>query len=144
MSICGFSVQLLSAFLDVICKLHINYALSHNCHRIFLSIWVSDFCFFDQHISLSKFQSSFCSKRVRGGGGCTGDHNAQEYLEEVQQQLKKKQQHSETMMPARWKRPINQAEHIARERQRRDNMTNRFSTLETLLPSGPKVTTTMM
>jgi hypothetical protein len=47
-------------------------------------------------------------------------------------------------MPAQWKQPINQAEHIARERQRRDNMTSRFSTLETLLPSGPKVTTTMM
>jgi hypothetical protein len=46
--------------------------------------------------------------------------------------------------PARWKRPIDQAKHIARERQQRDNMTNRFSMLETLLPLGPKVTTTMM
>jgi len=88
---CGFRVQLLSAFLDVVCKLHINYALSHNCRRIFLSIWVSDFCFFDQHISLSKFQSSFCSKRVHGGGGGSGDHNAQGFLEEVQQQFRKKQ-----------------------------------------------------
>ncbi len=92
MSICGFRVQLLSAFLDVVCKLHINYVLSHNCRRIFLTIWVSNFCFFDQHISLSEFQSFFCSKRVRGGtGGGSGDHNAQEFLEEVQQQFRKKQ-----------------------------------------------------
>jgi len=62
-SICGFRVQLRSAFLDVVCKLHINYVLSHNCRRIFLSIWVSNFCFFDQHISLSEFQSFFCSKK---------------------------------------------------------------------------------
>jgi len=48
---------------------------------------VSDFCFFDQHISLSEFQSSFCNKKVRGGGGGSGDHNAQEFLEEVQQQF---------------------------------------------------------
>ncbi|KAH8957073.1 hypothetical protein BDL97_07G073500 [Sphagnum fallax] len=34
-------------------------------------------------LSLSEFQSSFCSKRVRGGGGGSGDHNAQEFLEEV-------------------------------------------------------------
>jgi hypothetical protein len=95
-----FRVQLLSAFLDVVCKLHINYVLLHNCRRIFLSIWVSDFCFFDQHISLSKFQSFFCSKRVRGGGGGSGDHNAQEFLEEVQQQFRKKQQRSETTTPA--------------------------------------------
>jgi len=46
---------------------------------------VSDFCFFDQHISLLEFQSSFCSKRVHGCGGGSGDHNAQEFLEEVQQ-----------------------------------------------------------
>ncbi len=46
---------------------------------------MSDFCLFDQHISLSEFQSSFCSKRVRGGGGGSGDHTAQEFLEEVQQ-----------------------------------------------------------
>jgi hypothetical protein len=84
-------------------------------------------------------------KRARGGGGGGGgDHNAQEFLEEVQQQFRKKQQRSETTTSARWKRPIDQAEHIARERQRRDNMTSRFSTLETLLPPGPKVTTTMM
>jgi hypothetical protein len=85
-------------------------------------------------------------KRARGGGGGggSGDHNAQEFLEEVQQQFRKKQQRSETTTSARWKRPIDQAEHIARERQRRDNMTSRFSTLETLLPPGPKVTTTMM
>ncbi len=44
---------------------------------------MSDFCFFDQHISLSEFQSSFC--RVCGGGGGSRDHNAQEFLEEVQQ-----------------------------------------------------------
>jgi hypothetical protein len=81
----AFFSQFLFAFLDVVCKLHINYALSQNCRRIFLSIWVSDFCFFDQHISLSEFQSSFCSKRVCGGGGGSGDHNAQEFLEEVQQ-----------------------------------------------------------
>jgi hypothetical protein len=105
---------------------------------------VTDFCFFDQHIFLLEFQSSFCSKRVRGGGGGSGDHNAQEFLEEVQQQFRKKQQRSETTTPAQWKWPIDQAEHIARERQRRDNMTSRFSTLETLLPPGPKVTTTMM
>jgi hypothetical protein len=83
-------------------------------------------------------------KRARGGGGGSADHNAQEFLEEVQQQFRKKQQRSETTTSARWKRPIDQAEHIARERQRRDNMTSRFSTLETLLPPGPKVTTTMM
>jgi hypothetical protein len=85
-------------------------------------------------------------KRARGGGGGGGsaDHNAQGFLEEVQQQFRKKQQRSETTTSARWKRPIDQAEHIARERQRRDNMTSRFSTLETLLPLGPKVTTTMM
>ncbi|CAK9861032.1 unnamed protein product [Sphagnum jensenii] len=78
-------------------------------------------------------------KRVRGGGGGgSADHNAQEFLEEVQQQFRKKQQRSETTTSARWKRPIDQAEHIARERQRRDNMTSRFSTLETLLPPGPK------
>ncbi len=80
-------------------------------------------------------------KRARGG---SADHNAQEFLEEVQQQFRKKQQCSETTTSARWKRPIDQAEHIARERQRRDNMTSRFFTLETLLPPGPKVTTTMM
>jgi len=105
---------------------------------------VSDFCFFDQHISLSEFQSSFCSKRVRGGGGGSGNHNAQEFMEEVQQQFRNKQQRSKTTTPTRWKRPIDQVEHIARERQQRDNMTSRFSTLETLLPPGPKVTTTMM
>jgi hypothetical protein len=82
-------------------------------------------------------------KRARGGGSASADHNAQEFLEEVQQQFRKKQQRSETTTSARWKRPIDQAEHIARERQRRDNMTSRFSTLETLLPPGPKVTTTM-
>jgi hypothetical protein len=76
---------------------------------------VSNFCFFDQHISLSEFQSSFCSNKVRGGGGGTRDHNAQEFLEEVQQQFKKKQQRSETTTPTRWKRPIDQVEHIARE-----------------------------
>jgi hypothetical protein len=81
-------------------------------------------------------------KRARRGG--SADHNAQGFLEEVQQQFRKKQQRSETTTSARWKRPIDQAEHIARERQRRDNMTSRFSTLETLLPLGPKVTTTMM
>jgi len=83
-------------------------------------------------------------KRARGGGSASADHNAQEFLEEVQQQFRKNQQRSETTTSARWKRPIDQAEHIARERQRRDNMTSRFSTLETLLPPGPKVTTTMM
>jgi hypothetical protein len=77
-------------------------------------------------------------KRARGGGSASADHNAQEFLEEVQQQFRKKQQRSETTTSARWKRPIDQAEHIARERQRRDNMTSRFSTLETLLPPGPK------
>jgi hypothetical protein len=110
-----FSCSTSFRFLDIVCKLHINYALSRNCRRIFLSIWASDFCFFDQHISLSEFQSSFCSNKVRGGGGGTGDHNAQEFLEEVQQQFKKKQQRSETTTPARWKRPIDQVEHIARE-----------------------------
>ncbi|CAM6035586.1 unnamed protein product [Sphagnum compactum] len=77
-------------------------------------------------------------KRARGGGDGSADHNAQEFLEEVQQQFRKKQQRSDTTTSARWKRPIDQAEHIARERQRRDNMTSRFSTLETLLPPGPK------
>jgi len=75
-------------------------------------------------------------KRARRGG--SADHNAQEFLEEVQQQFRKKQPRSETTTSARWKRPIDQADHIARERQRRDNMTSRFSTLETLLPPGPK------
>ncbi len=82
-----FSCSTSFRFLDIVCKLHINYALSRNCRRIFLSIWASDFCFFDQHISLSEFQSSFCSKRVHGGGRGSGDHNAQEFLEEVQQQF---------------------------------------------------------
>ena len=38
------------------------------------------------------------------------------------------------------KRPAEQAEHIIRERQRRDDMTSKFLMLESLLPPGPKVT----
>ncbi len=61
-----------------------------------------------------------------------------------QQQLKKsklQQQNSERMTSqgSRSKRSVDQTEHIERERQRRDNMSSRFSTLETLLPPGPKV-----
>jgi hypothetical protein len=60
------------------------------------------------------------------------------------QQLKKsklQQQNSERMTSqgSRSKRSVDQTEHIERERQRRDNMSSRFSTLETLLPPGPKV-----
>lgn len=36
-------------------------------------------------------------------------------------------------------RPAEQAEHIIRERQRRDDMTSKFLMLESLLPPGPKV-----
>ncbi len=60
------------------------------------------------------------------------------------QQLKKsklQQQSSERMTSqgSRSKRSVDQTEHIERERQRRDNMSSKFSTLETLLPPGPKV-----
>jgi hypothetical protein len=37
-------------------------------------------------------------------------------------------------------RPPEQAEHIIRERQRRDDMSSKFLMLESLLPPGPKVT----
>lgn len=37
------------------------------------------------------------------------------------------------------KRPCDQADHILRERQRRDDMTSKFTVLESLLPTGPKV-----
>lgn len=36
------------------------------------------------------------------------------------------------------KRPSDQADHILRERQRRDDMTSKFAVLESLLPTGPK------
>lgn len=38
-----------------------------------------------------------------------------------------------------FRRPNDQAGHIIRERQRRDDMTNKFLILESLLPPGPKV-----
>lgn len=38
---------------------------------------------------------------------------------------------------------LEQAEHIKRERQRRDDMTQKYSLLESILPSGPKVTTSL-
>lgn len=37
------------------------------------------------------------------------------------------------------KRPSDQADHILRERQRRDDMTSKFAVLESLLPTAPKV-----
>ncbi|CAK9197183.1 unnamed protein product [Sphagnum troendelagicum] len=38
----------------------------------------------------------------------------------------------------RWSRPTDQAEHILRERHRRDDMTVKYSILESLLPAGSK------
>jgi hypothetical protein len=38
-----------------------------------------------------------------------------------------------------WSRPTDQAEHILRERHRRDDMTVKYSILESLLPAGSKV-----
>jgi hypothetical protein len=40
---------------------------------------------------------------------------------------------------AKSKRPTEQADHILRERQRRDDMTSKFAVLESLLPTGVKV-----
>ncbi|KAG0562011.1 hypothetical protein KC19_9G110300 [Ceratodon purpureus] len=41
-------------------------------------------------------------------------------------------------MDAKSKRPTEQADHILRERQRRDDMTSKFAVLESLLPNGVK------
>ena len=46
----------------------------------------------------------------------------------------------EAAAAGRWpKRPTDQADHIMRERQRRDDMTSKFLVLESLLPGGAKV-----
>jgi hypothetical protein len=123
-----------SVYLSIcLCEQWLEDSSSHCLFLVMPSVCLCGQCLEDSssHCSFPMMSFSWSNQfgcQILCGG--SGDHNAQEFLEEVQQQFRKKQQRSEMTTPARWKRPLDQAEHIARERQWRDNMTSRFSTLD--------------
>lgn len=67
-------------------------------------------------------------------------------LDQVNMQPRKKVETSARVVVGldKCKRPSDQADHILRERQRRDDMTSKFAVLESLLPTGPKVNLTFL
>jgi hypothetical protein len=73
-------------------------------------------------------------------GGKRGDNGSLDPPSNLAPRRKIDKRAGQEAAAGRWpKRPTDQADHIMRERQRRDDMTSKFLVLESLLPGGAKV-----